>query len=83
MCFFFCQVWIVAKSFYFYFLSHCIRQTENIGEDFKKKKGGEEDTTVVSPAIHLSSVWSVEEMVLLSQGCGKRHLEKSCPGAGR
>lgn len=34
-CFFFCQVWILAKSLYF--LSHCIRQTENIDKDLKEK----------------------------------------------
>lgn len=33
-----CQVRIVATSFYFYLLSHCIRQTKNTGEGFFKKK---------------------------------------------
>lgn len=80
MCFFFCQVRMVAKSFYFYFLSHCRKQTKNISEDLKRKK---KVTTVVSPFIHLNSVSSLKEMALLSKRSGKCHLEESHPGTGR
>ena len=76
--FFFCQIWIVPRSLYFF--SHCIRQTKNVREDFGKKK----KRCFFSFTSHsLNLVWPVEEVVLLSKRSGKCHLEKSCPEPGR
>lgn len=72
MCLFFCQVWIVAKSFYFYCVSYWIRQTKNVAEILKKEK-----------ILLLNSVWSVKDVALMGKWSWKHHLEKSHPGAGR
>lgn len=73
MCSFFCQVWIVAKSFYFYFLSHCVRQTKNTDEDLKFFLKGHY-CSVTSHSFDFSLV--NEDVALLSKESATCHSEK-------
>lgn len=78
-CFFFCQVWILAKSLYF--LSHCIRQTENIDKDLKEKNKKRCYCSFTSHSFEFGLV-SGRRSGLWGGDLG-HFTKKSSPGAGK